>query len=85
MGMFHINTKDGMFMFNLIANNYGIVSTSKTYTSMDNEKIRFNGVRNNCTVHVNDQTLMDQRFFGSDIKCKAHGQWHEDHQEDCQR
>lgn len=58
MGIFHIKpTKDGRFMFNLIANNYRIISTSQTYASIDNAKVGINSVRSNCSAHVEDQTV----------------------------
>lgn len=58
MGIFHIiPTKDGRFMFNLIANNYRIISTSQTYASVDNAKIGIGSVRSNCSVHIEDQTV----------------------------
>lgn len=58
MGIFHIKpTKDGRFMFNLIANNYRIISTSQTYTSIENAKIGINSVRVNSGVHIEDQTI----------------------------
>lgn len=56
--MFYIKpTKDGRFMFNLIANNYKIISTSQTYSYIDNTKVGINSVRNNCNVHVEDQAV----------------------------
>ena len=58
MGIFHIKpTKDGRFMFNLIANNHKIISTSQTYTSVANAKIGIESVRTNCAVQVEDQTV----------------------------
>ena len=37
-------TKDDRFMFNLIANNHKVISTSQTYASIDNVKIGIEGV-----------------------------------------
>lgn len=44
-------------MFNLIANNYKIISTSQTYASIDNAKVGISSVRSNCSAHVEDQTI----------------------------
>lgn len=58
MGIFHIKpTRDGQFMFNLIANNYRIISTSQTYASIANARIGIESVRTNCAVQVEDQTI----------------------------
>lgn len=58
MGAFHIKpTKDGRFMFNLLANNHRVISTSQTYASVENAKVGIESVRRNCSVHVEDQTV----------------------------
>lgn len=44
-------------MFNLIANNHKIISTSQTYASIENAKIGIESIRKSCTAHVEDQTI----------------------------
>lgn len=58
MGLFHIKpTRDGRFMFNLVANNNRIISTSQTYASVENAKVGIESIRKNCSSHVEDQTV----------------------------
>lgn len=44
-------------MFNLIANNNRVISSSQTYASVKNAKIGIESVRTNCAAPVEDQTV----------------------------
>ena len=58
MGRFSVKqTSDGRYMFNLIANNNRVISSSQTYASVANAKIGVESVRINCAVPVEDQTV----------------------------
>lgn len=58
MGRFSVKqTSDGRYMFNLIANNNRVISSSQTYASVANAKIGIESVRINCAVPVEDQTV----------------------------
>ena len=58
MGRFSVKqTSDGRYMFNLIANNNRVISSSQTYASVANAKIGIESVRINCAVLVEDQTV----------------------------
>ncbi len=58
MGRFSVKqTSDGRYMFNLIANNNRVISSSQTYASVANAKIGIESVRTNCAAPVEDQTV----------------------------
>lgn len=58
IGRFSVKqTSDGRYMFNLIANNNRVISSSQTYASVANAKIGIESVRINCAVLVEDQTV----------------------------
>ena len=58
MGRFSVKqTSDGRYMFNLIANNNRVISSSQTYASIANAKIGIESVRINCAAPVEDQTV----------------------------
>lgn len=58
MGRFSVKqTSDGRYMFNLIANNNRVISSSQTYASIASAKIGIESVRANCAAPVEDQTV----------------------------
>lgn len=58
LGRFSIKqTSDGRYMFNLIANNNRVISSSQTYASVANAKIGIKSVRTNCAAPVEDQIV----------------------------
>ncbi len=62
MGRFSVKqTSDGRYMFNLVANNNRVISSSQTYASVANAKIGIESVRTNCAAPVEDQTVRATR------------------------
>ena len=58
MGRFPVKqTSDGRYMFNLIANNNRVISSSQTHASIANAKVGIESVRTNCAAPVEDQTV----------------------------
>lgn len=58
LGRFSVKqTSDGRYMFNFIANNNRVISSSQTYASVVNAKIGIESVRANCAASVEDQTV----------------------------
>ena len=58
MGRFSVKqTSNGRYMFNLIANNNRVISSSQTHASIANAKVGIESVRTNRSAPVEDQTV----------------------------